>query len=548
MRNQERRPDNSSPPGPPPFSSSAAAQTRIVYLRLDPILQRLLKAVTDLQRLVAASEDETSNWSAADEELERREFLNLVKAQVRDLEDLSRHFTSFGNEFVPSLILLADYVTLPLTAIFHIPVLQSRLLLDAADTNLPTDNGSSGSIDPKEKSRRRQILWTYVRKLYSSAATAIQVYVATTWSTTTTLKGQYLTKYLIALTSSLPSSSEVEMASKGDEPAVMSSSRTLLAATAASAAGSGGGSSPTLDDGSEAWVTILRAIVATLRCCSERTLLEAWQGTLLMRMADCVAGIVEGTPSVFTPLVCSHALQTLQELLRRAPTAVAFWQSVFPGIFTALYKGILGASRRTNSSGASLLTSIEASSLGNMSELLRVSLVSLNEQEQIRSNAANVVSKDNILLKLAVLAKAQSQSKQEPVSPEPSNNFANSEKERPANEGFLNQVQTRVVGPLSVILRQEAISRSDQTRKEVVTLCRVLLLDTRYCWRAPRTASLAMDDNGRSSRSKMEILPFEICMTLERDPEGTFVSNRPSLAPLGTARKLSYLPLLLWLK
>lgn len=557
----------------------SSGQTRIVFLRLDPILQRLLKEVTDLRALLVVEEDDNNASSNTtlqegghlDNDYEA--FLLLLKDQIKELEDLTRHVRSLGIEFAPSLVLLADYITLPLTAIFHIPILQSKLLNNASETNtgLPTRNKTTNidynNNDPNERQRTAQIQLTFVRKLYATAATTIQVYVETTCCsgapTSLSLKGQHLTKYLIALTSSLPSSVEVEEAvasrQMGYNPCIGKIRPTLFVSPATD----GSGGVPSLDDGSDLWITILKAMATILSYCNEETILEAWHGTLLMRMADCVAGFIGGTPSVVPPQVALCAINTLQAMLRYTPNATRFWQSVFPGVFTPLYKGILEASRGGPKTGtrssSNLSSSIEASALSAMTTLLRVTLssISVQREQQQRladkrnnnsSGSSSTSRPDAILSQLTMLAKKQNQlSHQKSASADirsetnvTTKNSMKNDRES-TDDAFLYQIQTRLVAPLAVILRQESISRCESARKGVITLCRVLLIDTRYCWTdtpvLPRsetdnddaTTTASVDDNSRSnnnsSNSDFERLPFEICLSLEQDPQGMYTTR-----------------------
>jgi len=100
---------------------------------------------------------------------------------------------------------------------------------------------------------------------------------------------------------------------------------------------------------------------------------------------------------------------------------------------------------------------------------------------------------------------------------------------------FLCQVRKRIVAPTIILLRQMSISSSDNIRKQVSILCRVILIETpSYCWRQhiqQISPSSHNDDdvenNGRysgttidgSSSIIMERIPFEICVALQRDPE-----------------------------
>ena len=94
------------------------------------------------------------------------------------------------------------------------------------------------------------------------------------------------------------------------------------------------------------------------------------------------------------------------------------------------------------------------------------------------------------------------------------------------DEIFISQVQKRVVGPLIVVLKQRAISQSVSTRQEIISLCHVILIDTRQCWKqrhgnvAPTTSSGESTTETRTSGT-IEEVAFEMCIALQRDSDGT---------------------------
>ena len=120
---------------------------------------------------------------------------------------------------------------------------------------------------------------------------------------------------------------------------------------------------------------------------------------------------------------------------------------------------------------------------------------------------------------------------------------------------FLCQIRKRIVGPIIILLRQMSISSSDNIRKQVLILCRVILIDTpRHCWQqlqqnkqlkkqvvysSPPSSSHDNGNNSNTSSSSseemnnnesnniiiMERIPFEICMAFQRDPNKIVVSS-----------------------
>ncbi|KAL3899158.1 MAG: hypothetical protein SGARI_006520, partial [Bacillariaceae sp.] len=226
--------------------------TQIVFLRLDPILKALLQEITALKTVF------DNNGNVADSA-----WFPLVDAIVRQLENLATHLQSFGGSssspspesslFAASLVLLVDYVTLPLTAIFHLQLPQ-QLLQRIGKTYKNNDDSSE---------RRIQIQQSLLRKLLAAAATAIRVYVEAcagdsadatelpSQAPSRRLSGVYFIKYLLALVSCLPSSAQVEQQQQKQQNAGEENNNLLLWRP---------NTATPLDDGSELWVSILEAI------------------------------------------------------------------------------------------------------------------------------------------------------------------------------------------------------------------------------------------------------------------------------------------------
>jgi hypothetical protein len=234
-------------------------------------------------------------------------------------------------------------------------------------------------------------------------------------------------------------------------------------------------------------------------------------------------------------------------LLRRTSSIVAFWRAVFPGIFLSLYGAILSGGGPTGgppkgpastnprvTSAGGLLESIETTALTCMAELLRATLAPVHEREERRRSDASKVGRDHILSQLASLAKKEHRnpSKQQQGTAPPLDGSSSlpdvgtDGEEQPPTEGdFMDKVRSGVVAPLSNILKQSATSRwSHPTREAVISLCRVLLVDTRCCWSAaapPSGTASSFSRKDGPGGNRLETLPFEICMMLERDRQGT---------------------------
>ena len=445
-------------------------QTQVVFVRLDPLLQELLQSLTHYQELVGRSSaeqnnndnngprkddhDETNNNNNVDQLV-----IQNIQSTIRILEKLQNALEQLGPPFALSLILLADYISLPLTAIFHVKT-------DDQKTHRDEEHK-----DPNEGRRRWQIQRSYVRKLYCSTANVIGCYVQTCCSVPhsddrmddalrTSLKSSHLIKFLISLANAFPTS------------------------------GGGGGDrkaddifSNTLDDGSDLWISLLDTIMTILSVCDE-DLSEAWDGTLVARLVDCMTMVLASSKQ---QEVCFKSLQALQCLLESS-SKHSLWQSIFPGIFASLYRHMVGLHRQKS---YGLSVSIECQLLSVLTKLFQVTLLPLANRD---FDDTQTKSAKALIQQLEIIAKksqTDSQTKEEEEA-EPSN--------------FVTEMNQRVVAPLSVLLRQEAISPSDKVRLEVLSLSSILLIDTRKCWTSTR----------------MKETSLEICLMLQVDAEGTF--------------------------
>jgi hypothetical protein len=282
--------------------------------------------------------------------------------------------------------------------------------------------------------------------------------------------------------------------------------------------------------------------------------LDAWHGTLLMRIVDCstaffYSSFSNGTSSdktattggyAFPPQVRLASVDTLLSMFRSTSLAASFWQSVFPGVFTSLYKQVLGpmksvidvtgttaaATRRRQrhhgdqESRHSVL--LEGKSLQGLALLLDITLSPINDSIK-KSSSDPIPSKNDVLLQLTAMA-AKTKEKNNKNEPKTSLDIDED------NLVFLDQIQNRVIAPLTLILRQKVLSHSEHTRKELVSLCRVLLLNTRECWHRMKKDRLANSEGWRDR--VMEEVPMEICIALQRDSEGSYVSLRLLMANL----------------
>jgi hypothetical protein len=429
----------------------ASGQTQVAFLKLDPILKELLENVTkyrelsDRLRAPGDRSDVSEQW------------VSNVKQQLEVLRRLQATIQTLGSPFAPSLLVLADYISLPLTAIFHISPQEQ-----ATNTN---NNDSFVTV-------------SYLRKLHQAAADCIQTYVQVVTPiamhkdedddenspSVSSLSSKHSIQFLTALTRGLPTTSAIA---------------TQEIANAA------------LDDGSDCWLAILYAIQAVLKVCPTQELVQALEGGLVARLVDCATTLIEGTFSS-KETVRLESTRLLELLLDRVADHETVWQAMFPGILVALYRCLVSCHRQA-STGQSV--ALECGCLECIQKLLRITLVPLH-QEQIKgstttnddtpSTAATAVT---MLQNLQLMARNNANETHR-TSALPANLMTDDAKKSP---DFLSQLQQRAVTPLILLLRQSIASTASSVCLQATHLCRVILVETNTCWSGTSLPEVAME-------------------------------------------------------
>ena len=621
-----------APIGPLP-GTAASTPTAIVFARLDPILKRLLEGLTSLKTLLPMLPSSSGKEKVIGEKDGREAtFVRLVKSIGNDLETLSRGMRLETGSVQPdqsneqkrrqfyqrlqhakALCLLTKYIKLPLTVVFHLPLKEIYAL--SGHSNNGNDNKQSereeatsqlqsGDLDT-QRYQKLKIRRSYVFRLYRSTAIAIRTFMEETTINNShvpdaipslsagtgyqnLLQNNTWIEFMVALIHSMPTYSERNK---------MPSSQSFMASSPSSS----------LDDGSDAWIAILDATKILLLCFdnSDRTdsnagrdpedpvtelLVEAWHGTLSMRLVDCLTAFLSVSQhGAFSSRVHIAALRTLVSLLRiTAPflksdgttiysgsttsrsrsSSRAFWRSVFPGVFAALFQRIVNdaSGNRSKTLPSSPIATpdtiqIKRFALEALIMLLRITLSpkSSSSSESVRPMNEKINKTDNVDTHVALDTHSTS------LSPQPNNGANNndllaklnsmviaadssnkssqaqtptivtSEKEKEKNKQeqdekmFRDQVRKRVEGPLVFVLRQLSVSSSDAIRGDVVTLCRTILFETRHCWASPssgegtgrKNTSSATDAASPAPKIVLEQLPLELCIGFQQDPNAS---------------------------
>ena len=588
------------------LSTSTSTSTAVVFARIDPILKRLLEGLTSLKALLPS----LATAKTENDQLETT-FVRLAKSIANELESLAivlepepskQQQQQQRLQHAKTLCMLAKYVALPLNAVFRLP-LKETFAPPQSNSSSRDKGTSSEPTRHKGNSQRLAIRRSYVFRLYRLAAVAMRRFIeATTIINTNSdeaVAGKHRNnllptttwvEHLVALVHSMPTYSE--STNGGGERASANSS---------------------LDDGSDAFVTILEATNTLLACFDTTTthkradpasiqqqqhpttvlLVEAWHGTLSMRLVDCLTAFLVCSPSeVFSPNVHRAALETLYTMLRvtSADTVTtkgansnnsnsnsknsstvsqsrAFWRSVFPGAFAALYQRIANdatSRSKTPSLASQTAVQIQTLSLKSLISLLRMTLsMSLGLENKKKKNSQGVlpsrspdtkqIFNDDLLAKLTSMAviannnenqnEAERKEKEETIPLNETKEKTETNNEQKEEEFFYDQVRKRVERPLVLLLRQLSLSSTNDIRRNVVVLCNVILFETRDCWEDKTVDSTGITPGTLVlSENFMEKIPLELCIGFQQDPDASVrVSAREIIDAYAGFRKVNSL-------
>ena len=463
---------NPQPPVSPPVARRlpSSGHTQAVFVQLDPILKDLLDTVTRYRDLSEALDGDTTT---SNNELHAEKWVSCVKLQVKLLRQLQSTLQALGPSFAPSLLILADYVSLPLKAIFHISPAASSTL-----DELEHDNSSSRATNCSW--HENKVLASHLRTLHGVAADCIRVYVQAVTPPTPpkdgtdavlsiSIAGKHSIQFLLALTRGIPATST------SNQIQAVGTIQNMNANNA-------------LDDGSDCWLSILHAMKTVLRVCPNEELRQALEGGMLVvRLVDCATTLVKAVASS-NVTVRLEAVQLIYILLNQLANDSKVWQAVFPGVLVALYRCLLSCHHQA-STGQSV--ALECGCLECIQTLLRITLVPIHKEVQ-EKGSTTIVNSATILRNLQLLARNANEmhhalsSSSEQDSKQISTN-------KKSSIDFLSQVQQRAVTPLIIILNQSMASKASSICLQATHLCKVVLVETSTCWSGTSLPENAME-------------------------------------------------------
>jgi hypothetical protein len=325
---------------------------KILFVKLDPTLRLLLATLQRQQSVMGASvgasgEAEGTNdvfiiGCLLDQRLEREEeVLGLLREEAELLCQVQRVVDDFSKitlveevsssqalleEYMAaSMVILMDYISLPIVAILRRPLTEGIAAIINAEKNANSDRQSSA-----EASRRKlQIRQSAERKSVAAAASTLKVCLEMIHKGSKTkptsplpvcITTDKLNALVLACCSALPTGREIAELSKicffeggidSGDYCIESVLETISCLLRLRSFSDGGASTTTKTD--------------------ELELASAMEGALLAHLADSCISLV-APPSSFPVTTILQALQTFELLLRTSPSPLA-WRSLFPGCF-----------------------------------------------------------------------------------------------------------------------------------------------------------------------------------------------------------------------
>lgn len=285
----------------------------VVFGRLDPLLKTLLPLVSRFQVIV---QSESRDCSA---------LIQLMHLQTQVLESIKEVIGHLDPYFSQTLIILMDYVSLPLITILHI--------------SAPFMGTARGDIIWKDLDHRCE---SHIRKLNQTAARVIQIYIQTSCSNENIGSGQsirhkdiHISNFLVAIVNVLPA-------------------LPLKSSSAIS-----------LDNGVELCISLSEAILALIQVCPGEALHRKWKGNLVIKLADFATSMTL-VENLHLSLLSLEILDCLLTKVKRRE----LWQRIFPGIFASMYRRLIKINLQAR---AGLPAKIEATSLKVVEGLIRAS-------------------------------------------------------------------------------------------------------------------------------------------------------------------------------
>ena len=471
---------------------------KLLFLRLDPILRNLIAVIQRHKEIIRARADFAIRDEHGDqhyeEEEEEERILSLHKAEGKLLKGLQEAITGFPsdelvkasaispsllpNQIAASMVVIMDYISIPLVAIFQRPTIS---------TEIDTDTNGRGNDHIRRKFYIRQSAeWksiTLAARIFTTCLETIKQGRASA-----DIPAEKAVQWIIACASSLPSGKKI------------------VEQTTVSFEESG------LDRGKEYLEALLNTIAVLLKSKNDalaNEITKALDGALLAHLADSCISVV-APPATFSLSTALQALKTLDVLLDEVPD-VSMWRSLFPGCFTGLFRTLITGLRASKSTPQSTLKVLEAC----LRSFMKFLCLTLQSKDQIADAGDNSMELNLAGLKSLAQSTRGESTETIPVnddtrkilgdsSESSRNRMLGKSKSLPTDKLFLSEVNSRLPGPLSVLVKFLIAAPLPSVRQRGAELCQLIMLDTRSSWNAENLENLGL-------------MALESCLVLSRD-------------------------------
>lgn len=200
------------------------------------------------------------------------------------------------------------------------------------------------------------------------------------------------------------------------------------------------------------------------------SLAKALDGALLARLADCIVALVEPSESGKCANVDLQiqALLTLQVIMKSVPFATV-WRHMFPGIFAGVYRCCLQAIRIAQRS-----PKLASAALSVISDLLKICLQSTPMLESSATDTTSGSKEKAVIDRLKSLAlNTESVS----IAGVPGHAESNEDE-------FVSRANKFLPTPLTILINMTAVAQTPQVREKVVGLLSVVLVESLFFWKS----------------------------------------------------------------
>ena len=167
-----------------------------------------------------------------------------------------------------------------------------------------------------------------------------------------------------------------------------------------------------------------------------------------------------------------EALKTLQVLMTGIPIDT-LWKAILPGCFAGLYRCALSKLRYSSSASTHKVAS---DAILALSLLLMQSMKKTNTNGSVNESSLSVTE-----TLLAAVQKSKLSVENQDLTNDDTNMVTSVQSDKHDLE-FDNEVNSRLPGPLSVLLSLVSTNRSHLVRQRGLFLCRIILVETRTTW------------------------------------------------------------------